>query len=44
MLSVSLAFISGFGFLYAFVAAGSLMTFLSYIPSLKVDISEIQCK
>jgi hypothetical protein len=39
--SVLLVLISGFGFIFAFVTVGSLISFLSYIPSSKVDISQI---
>ncbi|KDR20549.1 nurim homolog [Zootermopsis nevadensis] len=41
LLNILLVLISTFGFLFAFVAAGSLMTFLSYIPSPKVNVSEV---
>lgn len=44
LLNILLVLISTFGFLFAFVAAGSLMTFLSYIPSPKVNVSEVHCK
>jgi hypothetical protein len=39
--SVLLVLISGFGFIFAFVSVGSLISFLSYIPSRKVDVSQI---
>jgi hypothetical protein len=39
--SVLLVLISGFGFIFAFVTVGSLISFLSYIPSPKVDVSQI---
>lgn len=39
--SVLLVLISGFGFIFAFVTVGSLISFLSYIPSPKVDVAQI---
>ncbi|XP_023724670.1 nurim homolog isoform X1 [Cryptotermes secundus] len=41
LFSVLLVLISGFGFIFAFVTVGSLISFLSYIPSPKVDVSQI---
>jgi hypothetical protein len=38
---VLLVLISGFGFIFAFVTVGSLISFLSYIPSPKVDVSQV---
>lgn len=44
LLNVLLVSVSGVGFLFAFVAAGRLMNFLSYIPTAKVDMSETHSK
>lgn len=42
MVTVLLVFISGFGFVFTFVTVGSVMSFLSMIPSSKVDAVQIR--
>jgi len=37
-----LVFISGFGFVFTFITVGSVMSFLSIIPSSKVDAVQIR--
>jgi hypothetical protein len=42
LFNVMLVFISGFGFVFTFVTVGSVMSFLSIIPSQKVDAVQIR--
>lgn len=42
LFNVLLVFISGFGFVFTFVTVGSVMSFLSMIPSSKVDAVQIR--
>jgi hypothetical protein len=42
MVTVLLVLISGFGFVFTFVTVGCVMSFLSMIPSSKVDAVQIR--
>jgi len=42
VLNILLVLISGCGFIFAFVVGGSLVSFLSYIPSQKPDVPAIR--
>jgi hypothetical protein len=42
LFNVLLVFISGFGFVFTFRTVGSVMSFLSIIPSSKVDAVQIR--